>query len=127
MPGMRLLKYTAISIVFLAPALAMAATPRTFEELVNRLVYIINYAIGSLVVLALVLYFLGILANARKAKDGDTSQVRTFLVWGLVALFVMVSIWGILQILRATLFSGDSGISSTPAGSGTPCVSFGGC
>ena len=122
----RFFNIAAVTVFLTAPALALAAAPRTWEELVNRLVYIMDFSIGTLIVCAIVLYFFGILNNMRKAKDSDTSQMRTFFLWGIIALFVMVSIWGILQILRNTLFSGE-GLQPGSSGSGNPCVSFGNC
>ena len=116
-----------ITAALATPTLVLAATPRTWEELVNRLVYILDFAIGTLVMLALVIYFFGILLNTRKSKEGgDTSQMRTFLLWGMIALFVMVSIWGILQILQATIFSGE-GLQPGASGTGSPCTGFGIC
>ena len=123
--AMKYLLQGTVVAAFLTPIIALAETPRTWEQLANRLIYIMDYAIGSVVVLAIVIYFFGVLTNTRKAQEGDSSEIRTFMLWGLIAIFVMVSVWGILQILRATLFSGE-GFQTTSSGTDAPC-NFGSC
>jgi hypothetical protein len=34
-------------------------------------------------------------------------------MWGVLALFVMVSIWGILRLLQDTVFGSQSGTTGT--------------
>jgi hypothetical protein len=50
------------------------------------------------------------------SKGDKMTELRTYIVWGILALFLMVSIWGVLQLLQNTLFGGDASVSS-PAGS----------
>lgn len=52
--------------------------------------------------------------------------MRSYLVWGIIIIFVMVSIWGILQLLQNTLF-GNGGYNSIGTNSATPCSSFTDC
>ena len=92
-----------LALLISAPLVVFAA-PRTYRELVEYLIKIMNYTIGTLVVAGLVIYFFGIARNMMKAKDGDASQQRNFIIMGVIIIFVMVSIWGILRLLRATFF-----------------------
>lgn len=46
-------------------------------------------------------YFLNPSAGDKKREEG-----RTFMVWGLVALFVMVSVWGLVAVLTKTFNTG---------------------
>jgi hypothetical protein len=96
-----------ILIVLLAstPALAHAQrAPRTFTELAFHLVDLMGYAIGTLVLAGLVLYFAGALQHMAKTHRGDSKERSKFFLTGIIILFVMVSVWGILQILESTLF-----------------------
>jgi hypothetical protein len=52
-----------------------------------------------------------------KAGERGSGALRQFLVWGVIILFVMVSIWGILNVLQQTLFGTGAGGSSS-GGSG---------
>ncbi|MBI5456193.1 hypothetical protein HY969_00455 [Candidatus Kaiserbacteria bacterium] len=96
---------SAFCLTFL-PIAASAASPRTYRELVVYIVNIMNYAVGTLIILGLVIYLFGAARNILKAKDGDSSASRKFLLMGIAILFVMVSIWGILELLQNTFLSG---------------------
>ena len=89
-----------------APLIAFAAAPRTFSELAFYLVDLMGYAIGTLILAGLVLYFFGSIQHLTKLSGGssDSSQRSTFFLVGVIILFVMVSVWGILQLLESTLF-----------------------
>lgn len=113
---MRLLKSLPL-LVLAFPAVALAAAPRTFSELANLLVTILDSATGMLVVAGIVIYFYGVSTNILKLKDESGAKVRQYMVWGLIVIFVMVSIWGILRLLQSTLFG-----STQSATSGTQTI-----
>lgn len=91
-------------ILILGAPLVVAAAPRTYRELVEYLIKIMNYTIGTLIVLGLVTYFYGVAHNIIRSKEGDSGQQRSFILMGVVVIFVMVSVWGILRLLRTTFF-----------------------
>jgi hypothetical protein len=93
---------------FFAPSIALAAAPRTFAELADVLVSLIDTAAGMLVVLGIVIYFYGVSTNILKMHGESGQKVRAYMVWGVLVLFIMVSIWGILQLLQTTLFGNDA-------------------
>lgn len=113
-----------LSVVFPAsvlatPMLAFAAAPRTFQELACNVADLIDTATFTLIVFGLVAYFWGIATNIPHFGDEKGAEKRkSFFFWGLIILFVMVSIWGIIQLLQGTLGVKD------PSGSGTPACSF---
>lgn len=108
---MRILKSLPLLALAL-PSVALAAAPRTFSELANLIVSIIDSATGLLVVAGIVIYFYGISTNILKMRDEAGRKAREYMVWGIIVLFVMVSIWGILRLLQSTLFGSSSGTSS---------------
>lgn len=93
------------------PTVAFAA-PKTFQELAYFIVTLLDTASGILIVAGLVVYFFGISTNLFKAGQESSQQLKTQLLWGLLVLFIMVSIWGILQILQETLFLSNSGAAT---------------
>ena len=120
---MRFALYFLVSLSTVAlPLVVEAAPPATYKDLVVYIVKIMNYTIGTLVILGLVFYLYGVARNIMKAKDGEANQSRKFLLMGIVILFVMVSIWGILEILQNTFLSG--GVFDPAAGeeSQEPCA-----
>lgn len=91
------------ALILAMPAMALAAAPRTWSELVNLLVSIMNAGALTLITLAFVIYFYGISSNILKfGEDTDGEKKRAYFVWGVLILFVMVSIWGILRLLQNT-------------------------
>lgn len=104
--------------VFLFPVIAHAETPKNFAELAASLVNIIDMGTGVLIVLGFAVYFWGISTNILQFED-DPDKRKAYFFWGLLVLFVMVSIWGIINLLGNTLF-GDGlgflggGVSSPP-------------
>ena len=87
--------------------LAQSNTPRTFKDLVGMLVELLNSGTAVLVTLAVVVFLFGAAQNMLKARTEGGAALRNFLLWGVIILFVMVSIWGILRLLQATLFSSN--------------------
>lgn len=104
-------------VLVLAVPLAAFAALNTFRDLADYGVKIMNSVIGTLVITGLVIYFFGLIEHLFKREQTEGSQLRKFLLMGIVALFVMVSIWGILEILGNTL-KGQSftGSGTDPAG-----------
>lgn len=100
----------------IAPSIAFAAAPRTFSELANLLVQIINSTTTVLIVGGIVVYFWGLSTNILKfSEGGGTEKIKNYFVWGILVLFVMVSIWGIIGLLQSTLFGSSA---YAPSGSG---------
>ena len=79
-----------------------------------------------LVTLALAVYFLGISTNILNITEDEEAKKR-FFFWGILVLFVMVSVWGILNLIQNTLLgtSLDSGVGGI--GNSELCDSFGNC
>lgn len=107
------------------PAIALAAgTPKTFADVANLLLTIIGQATLMLMIAAVAAYFFNIAYNMLQLSKGETAEWRSHVLWGLLAIFVMVSIWGIVQILQYTLFTPGGG-SISGGGSGGTCARFG--
>jgi hypothetical protein len=98
------------------PTLAFAA-PANLRELIVLIIEIINDLIVIVAALALLYFFWGLaqfILNAG-SEEGRTKG-KNVMIWGIIALFVMVSVWGIIAVLNNTFFgtSGGGG-SNTPA------------
>lgn len=85
--------------------LAAAASNKTFEDIVYTIAKLINGVIPLSVAVCLFVFFWGVAdvivlsrENAEKLKEG-----RARMFWSLLALFVVVSLSGILNILEHTL------------------------
>lgn len=108
-----------VSLVLLTPALALAAsattTPNTWGGLVNILVSLMNKGIGALMFLAIAVYFWGISSNILKfGEENEVEKRKAYFFWGVIILFVMFSVFGILKILQNTLFGNEAIPTSGP-------------
>ena len=89
-------------ILFFVPVITFAA-PRTFPDFVYLLVSLIDTAVAVVVGLAVLGFFWGVTKYMFSAEDTTKlEEGKKVMVWGLIALFVMVSVWGILRILTYT-------------------------
>ena len=96
----------ALAILMLVTSIAWAA-PATFAELVYLAITYMNYMSQILVVATLVVYLWGAAYILMKKQGGGSwDDMRKFLLIGIGILFVMVSIWGILELLSNTISSG---------------------
>ena len=87
--------------LFLFPLFAFA---EGLDNLLIRIGSLILLLIPLVVSLAL-LYFLWGLANFILAGD-DKEKIekgKSTMLWGIIALFVMVSVWGIVRFIQDTL------------------------
>ena len=88
----------------------MPGAGSTFREVAAYAISIINMAIPVLAGLALVIFFIGIVRYVAKSADEKGKEHdKQLILWGLIALFVIFSIWGILRVLTNTLLGGVSG------------------
>ena len=69
--------------------------------------HLFGVATAALIGVAIVVYFFGIVKGLWGASSGSAATVkdlRNQLLWGLIALFVVLSIFGILSLLGYALF-----------------------
>lgn len=99
-------KYSLIllSIVYIYPQSASAQSLFDYVRLVNT--FIIR-AVPLIIGIAMLLFLWGI---ARFMFSGGDEKVladtKRLMVWGIIALFFMVSVWGIVKVLQQDLFGG---------------------
>ncbi len=117
------MKYSRIVFalaVLVLPAAAFAEAARTFQELAVDIVDILDATTAVLIVAGIVVYFYGVSTNILNFSEDGAEKVRAYFFWGIIVLFVMVSIWGILRLLQNTLFGGSinnptTGVVQTPS------------
>ena len=77
----------------------------TFAELVTTLVDFIRSAVSLLIGIGLVIFLWGIVKYIYQSGNSKAHTYgRDMMVWGLVAMFVMVSVWGILGLAQSAFF-----------------------
>ncbi len=88
---------------FLVPRIAEAATLAEIMVKVNK--YIINPAILLLFAVALVVFVFGIIEFlAQRDTDSEAGlKGKRHMMWGVIGMFIMVSVFAIMHIIINTL------------------------
>lgn len=98
------MKKLQVGIVGLLAFMPFAASAQTdAESILESLGTLINLATPIVVALALLFFFWGLATfilsagNEEKRKEG-----RGIMIWGIIALFIIVSIWGLIRVVQET-------------------------
>ncbi len=107
----RILVRSIVLAALVVPLLAWAQTPTTFASLVRDTVLpIMNGLIALLSAIAVAVFFIGLVRYVASAAGAQEKvQGKELIFWGIIALFVMVCLYGLLAILKATFFPGSGG------------------
>ena len=106
-------KYTLVGLALLAlPFLANAVSIQSMLQTAGTiLTSLVSFAIG----LAVVLFLFGVLKYVTSGDDeGSRADARQLMLWGIVALFVMVSVTGLVGLLTSTTDIQSGGILPVP-------------
>lgn len=95
-------------LLLLAPSFAFAAT---FSGLVTKILALLNKTVPVLIGLAVLLFAYGVFRYIGAGGDEKRlSEGKQLVLWGVIALFVTVSFWGLVNLLLNTFFtSGETG------------------
>ena len=94
----------ALAAVLLLPIISFAATT-DFKSLVSGITTgILAPLIPLIIGLAVVVFLWGVLRFIVAAGDvKKREEGRNFIIWGLIGITIMFSIWGLVKILTDTL------------------------
>lgn len=92
--------------VFVFPLVVAGATGGSstgLQNMVSQLGGLVQALIPIVIGLAVLVFLWGVLRYVIASDDAGKDSGRVFMLWGIIALFVMVSVWGLVNILRETL------------------------
>lgn len=122
MKNKSLISALSLSVV-LAPLFAFAATagqacvtPVDIIGLFKLALCVLDgYVVKFLIALGLIIFLIGVLNYVRSGDNEEKRQAGRDLMWfGIIALFVMIGVWGFVNILYHTFFGRDTQFSSLP-------------
>ena len=88
----------------------------TLASVVSKVIGIVNAVTPVLVGVAILTFFYGIVLYIYASGDAKGhARGREIIIWGLVALFVLFSLWGIIELMCVSLFSSYCGAINTPS------------
>ncbi len=101
--------FTIISITLFGTPAVVFAAPRNLTELMKLFVDLLDQAVVVVGALALLFFFWGLSQLLLNSDNEDKKKAsKSIIVWGIIILFVMFSIGGILKVLDDTFFDGSS-------------------
>jgi hypothetical protein len=96
------MKKFILAALVLAPSLALAQTGNlnNIQRLLESIGNLVELALPIVVGLALLGFFWGLVKFIfAKGNDDDKKDAKNTMVWSVVALFVMVSVWGLVKFI----------------------------
>ncbi len=105
----------AASLLFPALALAQTTTSPGLFGILNLATRFLNAVLALFVLVAVVVFFWGLIKYLYSVDEKKHEGLQT-MIWGIIAIFVMVSIWGLVRILQQTIGISPTDTALTPAG-----------
>lgn len=91
--------------------LPLIALAQSLESAIARIDQLLRQLIPVLMVIATIVFLWGVITYITAAGDEDKiKKGRSYIIYGLLGLFVMVAVWGIVRILVQTFGVGGVGI-----------------
>jgi uncharacterized membrane-anchored protein len=81
-------------------------------QIINAIAYVVGLVIPILIGVALIFFFLGLVQYIRNAGEKGHDQGKKTMIAGITALFIMVSVWGIIAFAQSAL--GVRGNANSP-------------
>ena len=108
------MKKLALIIGTLAlPLVSFAQLQNITNNIITPLGTIVNALIPILFAVALLAFFWG-LVKYIFGKGEDKEQAKKTMIWGVVALFVMASIWGLVRFIQTAVGVTDNSDITVP-------------
>ncbi|KND47764.1 MAG: hypothetical protein AB201_02420 [Parcubacteria bacterium C7867-006] len=109
------MKKIIYSALALAPVLTFAQTLGNLSALVQDFGQIIGRIIPIMFALAIIYFFWGLVVFLRAAGDPKAQEAgRNQMIWGVVAIAVMLSIYGLVYWLQTNLGVTNNGAIQPP-------------
>jgi hypothetical protein len=88
------------------------ANAQTINGIVSRITDILNLIIPIIFAIATIVFFWGIVLFITSGGDEEKrKEGRAYIIYGLIGLFVMVAVWGIVNVFIGFFF--PSGVPRT--------------
>lgn len=99
-------KFGFLSLALMFPFMAAAQIPaNSLQSLLTGIIgFINNVAVPFVFAIAFIVFIWGIFTYfiSGGADDDKRKKGKDLMLWGIVAFFVMASVWGLVNILRGS-------------------------
>ena len=101
------MKHKIYSLVFITSAslLTPFIAAAQFKNFASTVISLLNKVVTIVMGFALLFFIVGVIRFIATAGDDNSrAEGKQMMIWGTVSLFAMVSVWGLVEIIRATFF-----------------------
>ncbi len=106
---------SASALLFALPLAASAQSLQPLANLIGAIGRLVGALVPILITLALVVFFWGLVRYLMSAGGkGGHDKGKQLMIWGLVSLFVMVSVWGIVRLAQDALGINPNASATSP-------------
>jgi len=101
-------KYTLAGVIALAiPGIAFA---QNLQAVLGTVKTLLDAVVPILIVLALIYFIYGVAKYIMSSGDEEGQKgARNVMIYGIIALFAIVSVWALVGILQGTFTGGTGG------------------
>jgi hypothetical protein len=91
-------KLALITVALALPVVSFAQQLTNLTQLVTSIGNIVNLLIPIMFALALLGFFYGLVMYIF-GKEDNKDQAKKTMIWGVIALFVMAAVWGLVKFI----------------------------
>jgi Type IV secretion system pilin len=118
-------KYLVLFLALAVPFAAFAADIADFPGLVSTLTTWLNSLVPLIFGVAMIVFLWGVVRYVIASDVKSKADGRTFIIYGVIGLGVMLSVWGLAFFVKNTFFA--SAPTTVPEPSSSGGVPNGGC
>lgn len=100
--------YLISALTSVAPLCAHGQSLEYPKNLLEQTLNMLNMLLPILVVVATLFFVWACIQLIRAQKDEERTEGRKRALWGIIALFILVSIWGLVALLQGIFFGGNT-------------------
>lgn len=109
------MKKVILAALAFAPAVAFAqGNLGNLETLLRSVGRLVDIALPIIVAIGLLVFFWGLVKFIFGGEEAK-KEGQSFMIWGIVALFVMISVWGLVRWIGNALGIGQGDTVIVPA------------
>ena len=106
------MKKLLIPAMLLTPIFAHA---QTFQNILGQVKSILDLVIPIVITLAVIYFLWGLAKFLTSAGDSEKHEEgRNIMIWGVIAIFVIVSFWGLVRVIQNTFSITNTGSLQLP-------------
>lgn len=93
------------------PMIAFAQSGTQIYSIIGIVQNILNFIVPLIITLGIIYFIYGVVGYATAKDEEKRKESREIMIYGIIGLFVIVSIWGLIRFLGSATGVGQGGIN----------------